>query len=223
MFIRIVIFAGVREKLLESEDHMCPQCKETGVSPDSLIPNTYLRKLVINFENETGYIKPAHRSSSGAGGDAFRMTSQHHAQPRSSASGAYGMQQQHNAVSRPSPTSQYAPTSTPMSMSQAPQPVSQQLPTSIPASLIGLPPHVIKAHLREMEKARQSARAQNQQNVQQQYAMSAPSTNSYPQSSQRMADNYPSHQSQSGMMMSQRQTAPPMLSSSNTAVSRPMA
>jgi hypothetical protein len=43
--------------LLESEDHECPDCKEKDVSPDTLIPNRFLRNNVNNFRNETGYNK----------------------------------------------------------------------------------------------------------------------------------------------------------------------
>ena len=204
---------------MESEDHMCPQCKEVGVSPDSLIPNTYLRKLVINFENETGYIKPARRSSGGTG-DVGKTVSQNKVAPQLAVSGASVTSQQNSMASRPSPTSQYsgAPTTAPMSASR---PSSQQLPTSIPASLIGLPPHVIKAHLREMEKARQSANQPAQPKSQPYATTCAVSTNSYPQSSHRMSDSYTGHQSQPGMMMSQRPSVPPMLSSS-TPMSRTM-
>ena len=51
--------AGVRTKLVDSEDHVCPMdgCGETGISPDSLIPNKFLRTAVTNFLNETGYTK----------------------------------------------------------------------------------------------------------------------------------------------------------------------
>lgn len=41
--------------LLESENHQCPDCKEIGISPDTMIPNRYLRKSVDNFRNTTGY------------------------------------------------------------------------------------------------------------------------------------------------------------------------
>lgn len=43
--------------LLESEDHECPDCKEKDVSPDTLIPNRFLRNNVNNFKNATGYNK----------------------------------------------------------------------------------------------------------------------------------------------------------------------
>ncbi|XP_037902922.1 E3 ubiquitin-protein ligase RBBP6 isoform X2 [Hermetia illucens] len=48
----------VRTALLESEDNECPDCKEKGSSPGSLIPNRFLRNSVNAFKNETGYSKP---------------------------------------------------------------------------------------------------------------------------------------------------------------------
>ena len=44
---------------MASADRMCPMegCGETGMSPDSLIPNKFLRTAVTNFLNETGYTK----------------------------------------------------------------------------------------------------------------------------------------------------------------------
>lgn len=46
---------GIRHSLLESEDHECPSCHEKSVSPDTLIPNRYLRNSVAKFKNETGF------------------------------------------------------------------------------------------------------------------------------------------------------------------------
>jgi hypothetical protein len=51
------LYSGIRTVLLESEDHECPDCKEKDVSPDTLIPNRFLRNNVNNFKNETGYNK----------------------------------------------------------------------------------------------------------------------------------------------------------------------
>lgn len=55
----VIIILGVRTALLESEDNECPQtdCKEKGTSPNSLIPNRFLRNSVNTFQNETGYNK----------------------------------------------------------------------------------------------------------------------------------------------------------------------
>lgn len=49
---------GIRCALLESEEHECPDCKDKGVSPDTLLPNRFLRNQVAKFRNDTGYIKP---------------------------------------------------------------------------------------------------------------------------------------------------------------------
>lgn len=46
---------GIRTLLLESEYHECPTCHEVNVSPDTLIPNRYLRISVTKFTNDTGY------------------------------------------------------------------------------------------------------------------------------------------------------------------------
>lgn len=43
--------------MLESEEHECPDCNEKDVSPETLIPNRFLRNAVLNFKNETGYAK----------------------------------------------------------------------------------------------------------------------------------------------------------------------
>ncbi|CAL1280836.1 unnamed protein product, partial [Larinioides sclopetarius] len=45
----------VRQVLLESENHECPICHEINVSPNTLIPNRFLRTAVLNYKNETGY------------------------------------------------------------------------------------------------------------------------------------------------------------------------
>lgn len=45
----------MRSALLESEDNECPDCKEKGCSPGSLIPNRFLRNSVNAFKNENGY------------------------------------------------------------------------------------------------------------------------------------------------------------------------
>ena len=55
--INYKIFLGIQSHLLESESHQCPTCNETGQSPDTLIPNRFLRKAVLKFQNETGYSK----------------------------------------------------------------------------------------------------------------------------------------------------------------------
>ncbi|XP_075580767.1 E3 ubiquitin-protein ligase RBBP6-like [Pelecanus crispus] len=50
----------IRTALLESEEHTCPTCHQTDVSPDSLIANKFLRQAVNNFKNGTGYTKRLH-------------------------------------------------------------------------------------------------------------------------------------------------------------------
>lgn len=50
------MIAGIRDKLLESDDHVCPSCDSMDVSPDGLIANQMLRRAVTNFQNETGYV-----------------------------------------------------------------------------------------------------------------------------------------------------------------------
>uniref|UniRef100_A0A0C9RHS3 Rbbp6_0 protein n=1 Tax=Fopius arisanus TaxID=64838 RepID=A0A0C9RHS3_9HYME len=47
----------IRSSLLESEEHECPGCNEKDVSPETLIPNRYLRGNVLQFNNKTGYAK----------------------------------------------------------------------------------------------------------------------------------------------------------------------
>ncbi|KAL1378318.1 hypothetical protein pipiens_020302, partial [Culex pipiens pipiens] len=53
----------VRTALLESEDNECPDCKEKGSSPGSLIPNRFLRNSVNAFRNETGYTKAPQKAN----------------------------------------------------------------------------------------------------------------------------------------------------------------
>lgn len=45
-------FLGIRNLLLESESHECPGCHKLDVSPDSLIPNRFLRIEVSKFKKE---------------------------------------------------------------------------------------------------------------------------------------------------------------------------
>uniref|UniRef100_A0A914UQ32 Uncharacterized protein n=1 Tax=Plectus sambesii TaxID=2011161 RepID=A0A914UQ32_9BILA len=47
----------IRSRLIESEAKQCPglRCHQTGVSPDSLVPNIRMRQAVENFRNEAGY------------------------------------------------------------------------------------------------------------------------------------------------------------------------
>ncbi|XP_024127455.1 E3 ubiquitin-protein ligase RBBP6 isoform X3 [Oryzias melastigma] len=42
----------IRTSLLDSEDHVCPTCGQSSVSPDSLTANKFLRQAVNNFKKE---------------------------------------------------------------------------------------------------------------------------------------------------------------------------
>lgn len=45
----------IRTALLDSEDHVCPTCSQSDVSPDTLIANKFLRQAVNTFKKERGY------------------------------------------------------------------------------------------------------------------------------------------------------------------------
>ncbi|XP_029015515.1 E3 ubiquitin-protein ligase RBBP6 [Betta splendens] len=45
----------IRTALLDSEEHVCPTCSQSDVSPDTLIANKFLRQAVNNFKKERGY------------------------------------------------------------------------------------------------------------------------------------------------------------------------
>ncbi|XP_049653680.1 E3 ubiquitin-protein ligase RBBP6-like [Accipiter gentilis] len=47
----------IRTALLESEERRCPECHQTGVSPDAFVSNKCLRRAVSNFKNGAGYRK----------------------------------------------------------------------------------------------------------------------------------------------------------------------
>ncbi|KAM6032725.1 LOW QUALITY PROTEIN: E3 ubiquitin-protein ligase RBBP6-like [Theristicus caerulescens] len=51
----------IRTALLESEEHTCPTCHQTDVSPDALVANKSLRQAVNDFRNGTGYTKRLHK------------------------------------------------------------------------------------------------------------------------------------------------------------------
>lgn len=63
LFTYLCFVPGIRNKLLETEDHVCPSCDSMDVSPDGLIANQMLRRAVTNFQNETGYVKIAQRAN----------------------------------------------------------------------------------------------------------------------------------------------------------------
>ncbi|KAK1877260.1 E3 ubiquitin-protein ligase RBBP6 [Dissostichus eleginoides] len=47
----------IRSALLDSEDHVCPTCSQSDVSPDNLIANKFLRQAVDTFKKERGFTK----------------------------------------------------------------------------------------------------------------------------------------------------------------------
>lgn len=47
-------FTGIRTSLLESEEHTCPTCHQTDVSPDNLIANKFLRQVTTYFTLSEG-------------------------------------------------------------------------------------------------------------------------------------------------------------------------
>ncbi|KAI3360046.1 hypothetical protein L3Q82_014378 [Scortum barcoo] len=47
----------IRTALLDSEEHVCPTCSQSDVSPDTLIANKFLRQAVNNFRKEQGFTK----------------------------------------------------------------------------------------------------------------------------------------------------------------------
>ncbi|XP_037834715.1 E3 ubiquitin-protein ligase RBBP6 isoform X3 [Kryptolebias marmoratus] len=52
----------IRTALLDSEDHVCPTCSQSDVSPDALIANKFLRQAVNNFKKERGGSKSVGKS-----------------------------------------------------------------------------------------------------------------------------------------------------------------
>ncbi|XP_042248692.1 E3 ubiquitin-protein ligase RBBP6-like isoform X2 [Thunnus maccoyii] len=47
----------IRTALLDSEEHVCPTCSQSDVSPDTLIANKFLRQAVNNYKKERGHTK----------------------------------------------------------------------------------------------------------------------------------------------------------------------
>ncbi|XP_032392378.1 E3 ubiquitin-protein ligase RBBP6 [Etheostoma spectabile] len=47
----------IRTALLDSEEHICPTCSQSDVSPDTLIANKFLRQAVDNFKKERSFTK----------------------------------------------------------------------------------------------------------------------------------------------------------------------
>ncbi|XP_043215539.1 E3 ubiquitin-protein ligase RBBP6-like [Amphibalanus amphitrite] len=56
----------LRTALVESENSECPECHQTDVSPDNIIPNRFIRKRVVKFEKETDYWEVAAREREAA-------------------------------------------------------------------------------------------------------------------------------------------------------------
>ncbi|XP_051985536.1 E3 ubiquitin-protein ligase RBBP6-like [Xyrauchen texanus] len=57
----------IRTCLLESDEHVCPTCKQSDVSPDSLNANVLLRQKVNNFTNGPGGTDGIYRTAVAAG------------------------------------------------------------------------------------------------------------------------------------------------------------
>ncbi|XP_008286963.1 E3 ubiquitin-protein ligase RBBP6 isoform X2 [Stegastes partitus] len=53
----------IRTTLLDSDDHDCPTCGQSDVSPDTLIANKFLRQTVNNFKREQNNTKTLRRKS----------------------------------------------------------------------------------------------------------------------------------------------------------------
>ncbi|XP_038552141.1 E3 ubiquitin-protein ligase RBBP6-like isoform X3 [Micropterus salmoides] len=47
----------IRTALLDSEEHICPTCSQSDVSPDTLSANKFLRQAVNTFKKERGFTK----------------------------------------------------------------------------------------------------------------------------------------------------------------------
>ncbi len=46
-----LLAAGIRTCLLESDEHVCPTCKQSDASPDALIANKFLRQVRNLYPN----------------------------------------------------------------------------------------------------------------------------------------------------------------------------
>lgn len=63
----------VRTSLLESEENECPDCKEKGTNPGSLIPNRFLRNAVNAFLNESNNLVRETKSEYGISFEGFLL------------------------------------------------------------------------------------------------------------------------------------------------------
>lgn len=57
IIVSFLSILGIRNALLESEENECPDCHGKEISPETLIPNRYLRNAVNGFKDKTGYSK----------------------------------------------------------------------------------------------------------------------------------------------------------------------
>jgi len=67
----------IRTHLLDSEDHKCPACSTVDVSPDTLLPNRYLRSKVLRYKNEqiNYFNNKANQSYSNSPNNDYQTTS----------------------------------------------------------------------------------------------------------------------------------------------------
>ncbi|XP_032669076.1 E3 ubiquitin-protein ligase RBBP6 isoform X2 [Odontomachus brunneus] len=122
----------IRTFLLESEEHECPDCNEKDVSPETLIPNRFLRNAVMNFKNETGYAKR----------QTYRPAVQSAGQPSAAPTEQPKVETQQTAsqISPQSTQSSSVPSASSQEPTEPPQPaniesISQHVPAAAPSSL----------------------------------------------------------------------------------------
>lgn len=54
IYISAVLCSGIRTALLDSDQHICPTCSQSDVSPDTLIANKFLRQ--VSWEKNGKYV-----------------------------------------------------------------------------------------------------------------------------------------------------------------------
>ncbi|KAM6193781.1 E3 ubiquitin-protein ligase RBBP6-like, partial [Sarcoramphus papa] len=116
----------IRTALLDSEEHTCPTCRQTDVSPDALVANKCLRQAVNNFRNGTGYTKGLLRASTvrSAGGRPGWELSSNRGRPHSERT------QRTQAPTLPASTPVFAPVPPPPLY--PPPPHALPLPPGVP-------------------------------------------------------------------------------------------
>ena len=149
MFIYLFCI-GIRNKLLESEDHVCPSCDSMDVSPDGLIANQMLRRAVTNFQNETGYTKDVQKAA------ALKLAQEKVAEAAKAAAAAGSVLHKQNVVPRGPSVLDYKPPSNSSSPSQI-QPIKLQIPTPV---LSSPPPESHNPHLGTPARPIQSSLSQ---------------------------------------------------------------